>query len=118
MKDLAKAEERSFVLRLESTSPSTQASLVVMRLGETPVPIPNTMVKPQTADGTALETVWESRWPPAPKKKNVICDMRFEENFRFHMTDKKSVRSVDTTPRSQAARSRAGTQTNQFKTVL
>ena len=22
------------------------------------------------------------------KKKNVICDMRFEENFRFHMTDK------------------------------
>ena len=69
VKDLAKAEERSFVLRLESTSPSTQASLVVMRLGETPVPIPNTMVKPQTADGTALETVWESRWPPAPKKK-------------------------------------------------
>ena len=63
--------------------------LVVMRLGETPVPIPNTMVKPQTADGTALETVWESRWPPATKKKNVIRDMRFEENFRFHMTDKK-----------------------------
>ena len=89
-----------------------------MRLGETPVPIPNTMVKPQTADGTALETVWESRWPPAPKKKNVIRDMRFEENFRFHMTDKKSVRSVDATPRSQATRSRAGTQTNQFKTVL
>ena len=62
--------------------------LVVMRLGETPVPIPNTMVKPQTADGTALETVWESRWPPATKKKNIIRDMRFEENFRFHMTDK------------------------------
>ena len=36
---------------------------------ETPVPIPNTMVKPQTADGTALETVWESRWPPNLKKK-------------------------------------------------
>ena len=46
-----------------------QTLLVVMRLGETPVPIPNTMVKPQTADGTALETVWESRWPPAPKKE-------------------------------------------------
>ena len=60
-------------------------------MGETPVPIPNTMVKPQTADGTALETVWESRWPPAPKKKNVIRDMRFEESFRFHMTDKISV---------------------------
>ena len=35
-----------------------------MRLGVTPVPIPNTMVKTQTADGTILETVWESRWPP------------------------------------------------------
>ena len=36
--------------------------LVAMRLGDTPVPIPNTMVKTQAADGTALETVWESRW--------------------------------------------------------
>ena len=40
--------------------------LVPMRLGETPVPIPNTTVKTQSADGTALETVWESRWLPAP----------------------------------------------------
>ena len=37
-----------------------------MRLGDTPVPIPNTMVKTQTADGTILETVWESRWMPEP----------------------------------------------------
>ena len=35
-----------------------------MRLGDTPVLIPNTMVKTQAADGTALETVWESRWLP------------------------------------------------------
>ena len=42
--------------------------LVAMRLGETPVPIPNTMVKPQAADGTALDTMWESRWLPAHKK--------------------------------------------------
>ena len=35
-----------------------------MRLGETPVPIPNTMVKTQEADGTMLETAWESRWVP------------------------------------------------------
>ena len=35
-----------------------------MRLGDTPVPIPNTTVKTQEADGTALETVWESRWMP------------------------------------------------------
>ena len=31
---------------------------------ETPVPIPNTTVKTQAADGTMLETVWESRWLP------------------------------------------------------
>ena len=42
----------------------TQKFLVAMRLGDTPVPIPNTMVKTQAADGTALETVWESRWLP------------------------------------------------------
>src|SRR5689334_13537072 len=31
----------------------------------TPVPIPNTEVKPATADGTIWETVWESRSLPA-----------------------------------------------------
>ena len=41
-----------------------------MRLGDTPVPIPNTTVKTQSADGTALETVRESRWAPDQKKKN------------------------------------------------
>ena len=35
-----------------------------MRLGVTPVPIPNTMVKTQTADNTSLETVREDRWLP------------------------------------------------------
>ena len=39
-----------------------------MRLGDTPVPIPNTTVKTQSADGTALETVWESRWASDQKK--------------------------------------------------
>ena len=38
--------------------------LVLMRLWDTPVPIPNTMVKTQAADGTMLETAWESRWVP------------------------------------------------------
>ena len=33
-------------------------------MGETPVPIPNTMVKTQAADGTMLVTAWESRWLP------------------------------------------------------
>ena len=45
--------------------------LVAMRLGDTPVPIPNTTVKTQAADGTALETVWESRWPPDYKRKGL-----------------------------------------------
>ena len=43
---------------------------VAMRLGDTPVPIPNTMVKTQAADGTILETVWESRWLPGLKNKD------------------------------------------------
>ena len=46
---------------------------VAMRPGETPVElwfhhIPNTMVKTQTADGTMLETTWESRWLPESLK--------------------------------------------------
>ena len=32
--------------------------------GETPVPIPNTAVKPARADGTWGEAPWESRTPP------------------------------------------------------
>ena len=38
--------------------------LVAMRGGDTPVPIPNTKVKASAADGTMLETAWESRWLP------------------------------------------------------
>ena len=43
--------------------------LVAMRLGEIPVPIPNTMVKTQAADDTMLETAWESRWLPDHRKQ-------------------------------------------------
>ena len=54
--------------------------LVAMRLGVTPVPIPNTMVKTQAADGTALETVWESRWLPELEKRKTgfTSDQRIE----------------------------------------
>ena len=38
--------------------------LVTMRLGVTPVLIPNTTVKTQAAEGTMLETAWENRWSP------------------------------------------------------
>ena len=34
---------------------------VMMRYWETPVPVPNTMVKPMTADGTWWGTARESR---------------------------------------------------------
>ena len=41
-----------------------------MRFWETPVHIPNTMVKTKAADDTILVTVWESRWLPDQKKNN------------------------------------------------
>jgi hypothetical protein len=37
--------------------------------GVTPVPIPNTEVKPLRADDTARVAVWESRSPPGIKQK-------------------------------------------------
>ena len=43
--------------------------------GETPVPIPNTAVKPLSADGTARETVWESRTPPKFFIKTPLSDL-------------------------------------------
>ena len=41
--------------------------LVAMCFWETPVHIPNTMVKTKAADDTILVTVWESRWLPDQK---------------------------------------------------
>ena len=40
----------------------------------TPVPIPNTEVKPAGADGTARETAWESRKSPGliPKARSRV----------------------------------------------
>ena len=51
-----------------------------MRPGETPVPIPNTTVKTGEADGTALETMWESRWLPEFEKRKTgfTSDQRIE----------------------------------------
>ena len=39
--------------------------------GVPPVPIPNTEVKPFSADGTWLETIWESRTLPDSMKKGL-----------------------------------------------
>ena len=57
---LSRDNEKEFLV----PSKELRAILVPMRLGVTPVPIPNTMVKTQAADDTALETMWESRWVP------------------------------------------------------
>ena len=48
---------------------NTLKDLAAIRMGVTPVPIPNTTVKTHAADGTSLETVRESRWPPESKRK-------------------------------------------------
>ena len=65
--------------------------LVAMRLGDTPVPIPNTTVKTQAADGTALETMWESRWAPdygdvAQLGEHLPCKQGVESSNLFIST--------------------------------
>ena len=60
---LSKEEEVRVVL-LFSYQEDNRIFPVAMRAGVTPVPIPNTMVKTCAADGTMLETAWESRWLP------------------------------------------------------
>ena len=85
------------IIKEEFRIPSKEyrAILVPMRLGVTPVPIPNTMVKTQAADDTALETMWESRWVPGHKKENwSLPVIRALKRFRVLMTDKHSVRYV------------------------
>ena len=58
---------------------------------ETPVPIPNTTVKTQAADGTALETMWESRWAPdygdvAQLGEHLPCKQGVESSNLFIST--------------------------------
>ena len=48
-------------------------------MGDTPVPIPNTMVKTQAADDTMLETAWKSRWLPDPYKKKPLTRVFYIE---------------------------------------
>ena len=57
--------------------------------GVTPVPIPNTEVKPSRADGTAWATVWESRSPrdyfkkpPSQKRRGLLA---FAASIKAHM---------------------------------
>ena len=59
---------------------------MAIRPGETPVPIPNTMVKTRTADGTVLETVWESRWLPDFKESKTKLGVASENNLKQELT--------------------------------
>ena len=63
---LSKRASRScFTVQVSRTKSLWYVKIPVsMRLGVTPVPIPNTMVKTQAADGTMLVTAWESRRMP------------------------------------------------------
>ena len=55
--------------KAEAGSGITEKCLVAMRPGETPVPIPNTMVKTRAAENTLLETAREDRWLPDIQRK-------------------------------------------------
>src|SRR5436305_2485145 len=71
--------------------------------GVTPVPIPNTAVKPRRADCTARETVWESRSSPDLKIK-ATCKCVWPFCFRCalerSLAEKRSVcRAAAHTPR-------------------
>ena len=56
--------------------------------GDTPVTIPNTEVKPFSADGTARVAVWESRTPPkySYKKAPDGCSKTTGAFFRLNLT--------------------------------
>lgn len=60
----------------KDTKKTSEEFPVAMRPGDTPVPIPNTMVKPRAADGTMLETAWESRWLPDFRKGLIAQPVR------------------------------------------
>jgi hypothetical protein len=61
----------------------------------TPVPIPNTEVKPLGADGTARATAWESRKPPGLLKRSPLR-LRLERAFLLFV----EVRLIDVRPGS------------------
>ena len=65
-----------------------QGHLVPIRPGDTPVPIPNTMVKTRAADGTMLETAWESRrLPDIFFEKALRESARAEQRVSFFNID-------------------------------
>ena len=75
---------------LENTSPRTPASSPQEFLGGyaegvTPVPIPNTEVKPLCADGTWDESPWESRSPPGSYHARQVSLAGFLRSYPIPM---------------------------------
>ena len=74
-----------------------------MRFGDTPVPIPNTMVKTEAAEDTMLETAWESRWLPvsngdvAQLGEHLPCKQGVESSNLFVSIRKENFRASETT---------------------
>ena len=69
-----------------------------IRPGDTPVPIPNTMVKTRAADGTMLETVWESR--RMPDINSVGMSFRLKERTDITAIKKNGIRTLKTAYRT------------------
>ena len=63
--------------------------------GVTPVPIPNTEVKPCRADDTARVTVWESRSPPKFIRKEARLPRRRASLLRIIRSFEKSKKVLD-----------------------
>ena len=56
--------------------------------GALPDPIPNSVVKPSSADGTARETVWESRSSPAPFRNTRQLELAGVARFALHSSNR------------------------------
>ena len=54
-----------------------------MALRVTPVPIPNTKVKPYRADGTAGAALWKSRLLPCQKNTKQLLSIFFRLIIKF-----------------------------------
>ena len=92
--------------RAQSLEPKAQAGARSVeqvpgghRIRATPVPIPNTEVKPDTADGTVGATPWESRSLPGVFSEKS----RFEQSERLfccHLVRARQRRNLETPPAS------------------
>ena len=72
------------------------------------------MVKTRTADGTALETVWESRWPPNLNAKFKRKRLKAESLPKLKInTGKDEQQLINANPISRAVLLKAGFTSDQ-----